>query len=89
MGSFLIVGGSSDIGLELCQRLVEDNHKVTTVARDQSRLNDFNDDSIVKIFGDAISDEVIKEAVILATENSENPKFEGIETVLKLSGIKL
>lgn len=77
MGSFLIVGGSSDIGLELCQRLVEDNHKVTTVARDQSRLNDFNDDSIVKIFGDAISDEVIKEAVILATEAGQG-KLDGV-----------
>ena len=77
MGSFLIVGGSSDIGLELCQRLVEDNHKVTTVARDQSRLKDFNDDSIVKIFGDAISDEVIKEAVILATEAGQG-KLDGV-----------
>ena len=77
MGSFLIVGGSSDIGLGLCQRLVEDNHKITVVARDQSRLKDFNDDSIVKIFGDAISDEVIKEAVILATEAGQG-KLDGV-----------
>ena len=77
MGSFLIEGGSSDIGLGLCQRLVEDNHKITVVARDQSRLKDFNDDSIVKIFGDAISDEVIKEAVILATEAGQG-KLDGV-----------
>ena len=59
MGSFLLVGGSSDIGLGLCERLVENQHKVIIVARDETRLKNLNDDSVVKIIGDANNEDVI------------------------------
>jgi NAD(P)-dependent dehydrogenase (short-subunit alcohol dehydrogenase family) len=77
VGSFLLVGGSSDIGLGLCERLVENQHKVIIVARDETRLKNLNDDSVVKIIGDANNEDLIKEAVVLATESGEG-KIDGV-----------
>ena len=37
MGSFLLVGGSSDIGIILTKKLVEGGNKVTLLVRDESR----------------------------------------------------
>ena len=40
MGSFLLVGGSSDIGIILTKKLVEGGNKVTLLVRDESRVSD-------------------------------------------------
>jgi len=77
VGSFLLIGGSSDIGIELCKRLVVDNHRITIVARDHQRLSDFKDTSVQKFSGDANDEELIKEAVIAATELGKG-KLDGV-----------
>ena len=46
MGSFLLVGGSSDIGIILAKRLVEGGNKVTLLVRDESRVSDLPEEMV-------------------------------------------
>ena len=43
VGSYLVVGGSSDIGLILCERLIEEGNSVTVIGRDSSRMSQIKD----------------------------------------------
>ena len=63
MRSYLIVGGSSDIGIILCRALLEEGAAVTLLARDSSRLAEFPEGKVGKFIGDANDEELVKEAV--------------------------
>ena len=43
VGSYLVVGGSSDIGLIVCKRLIEDGNSLTVIGRDSSRMSQIKD----------------------------------------------
>ncbi|GIQ99322.1 MAG: hypothetical protein CM15mP6_3390 [Methanobacteriota archaeon] len=53
MGSFLLVGGSSDIGILLTKKLVEGGNKVTLLVRDESRVSDLPEEMVERFVGDA------------------------------------
>ena len=69
--SFLIVGASSDIALELGQRLLSKGHSVTLLARDTHRVQPLVDQGAQLIQGDALDKEVVQSAVDAAKENGE------------------
>ena len=47
MGSFLVVGGSSDIGQILCRSLVANGHVVCATGRDNSRMRDLEEIGVI------------------------------------------
>ena len=57
VGSYLVVGGSSDIGLILCKKLIDDGNSVTVIGRDSSRMSPIKDLGARVFIGDA-TDEV-------------------------------
>ncbi len=63
MASFLIVGGSSDIGLLLTKKLVDEGSKVTLLVRDEERVSGFPDEFVEVFVGDANDESVVLEAV--------------------------
>ena len=63
MGSYLLVGGSSDIGLHLSKMLIEGGNKVTLLVRDESRLVELPKDSVQIFVGDANDEGLVLEAV--------------------------
>lgn len=69
--SFLIVGASSDIALELGQRLLSKGHSVTLLARDAHRVQPLVDQGAQLIQGDALDKDVVQSAVDAAKENGE------------------
>ena len=77
MGSYLIVGGSSDIALLLCRKLIDDGHRVSVLARDQGRLSELRADLDKVFIGDANNEELVKEAVLSSIENGEG-RLDGV-----------
>ena len=77
MRSYLIVGGSSDIGIILCRDLLEEGAAVTLLARDSSRLAEFPEGEVGKFIGDANDEELVKEAVISAI-SAGNGRLDGV-----------
>ena len=63
MGSFLLVGGSSDIAIILTKKLVDEGNKVTLVLRDESRVSDFPNEMVQRFVGDANDENLVLEAV--------------------------
>ena len=63
MGSFLLVGGSSDIAIILTKKLVDEGNKVTLVVRDESRVSDFPKEMVERFVGDANDESLVLEAV--------------------------
>ena len=63
MGSFLVVGGSSDIGQILCRLLVESGHVVCATGRDNSRMRALEEIGVITLIGDATDEEFIDGAV--------------------------
>ena len=63
MGSFLLVGGSSDIGIILTKKLVEGGNKVTLLVRDESRVSDLPEEMVVRFVGDANDEDLVLAAV--------------------------
>jgi NAD(P)-dependent dehydrogenase (short-subunit alcohol dehydrogenase family) len=77
VGSYLIVGGSSDIALLLCRKLIDDGHRVSVLARDQGRLSDLRADLDKVFIGDANNEDLVKEAVLSSIENGEG-RLDGV-----------
>ena len=77
MGSYLIVGGSSDIALLLCRKLIDDGHRVSVLARDQGRLSELRADLDKVFIGDANDEDLVKEAVLSSIENGEG-RLDGV-----------
>ncbi len=77
MGSYLIVGGSSDIALLLCRKLIDDGHRVSVLARDQGRLSELRADLDKVFIGDANNEDLVREAVLSSIENGEG-RLDGV-----------
>ena len=77
MRSYLIVGGSSDIGIILCRALLEEGAAVTLLARDSSRLVEFPEGEVGKFIGDANDEELVKEAILSAI-SAGNGRLDGV-----------
>ena len=77
MRSYLIVGGSSDIGIILCRDLLEEGAAVTLLARDSSRLAEFPEGKVGKFIGDANDEDLVKEAVLSAI-SAGNGRLDGV-----------
>ena len=77
MRSYLIVGGSSDIGIILCRALLEEGAAVTLLARDSSRLAEFPEGEVGKFIGDANDEDLVKEAVLSAI-SAGNGRLDGV-----------
>ena len=75
--SYLIVGASSDIALELGSSLLEKGHTVTLFARDAERVETLVSQGAHFIQGDALDKEALLEAVETAKENG-NGKISGV-----------
>ncbi|MDG1541136.1 MAG: SDR family NAD(P)-dependent oxidoreductase [Candidatus Thalassarchaeaceae archaeon] len=77
MGSYLVVGGSSDIALLLCRKLIDDGHRVSVLARDQRRLSELRADLDKVFIGDANNEDLVREAVLFSIENGEG-RLDGV-----------
>ena len=77
MGSFPIVGGSSDIGILLTKRLVEEGNKVTLLVRDESRVSDLPEDMVERFVGDANNEDLVLAAVQSCITSGEG-KIDGV-----------
>lgn len=75
--SYLIVGASSDIALELGSKLIEKGHVITLLARDAERVEPLVSQGAHFIQGDALDKEAVLKAVELANENG-NGKISGV-----------
>lgn len=69
--SFLIVGGSSDMALLLAERLLDDGHAVTLLARDSARVQPMIERGAQLIQGDALDEETVQTAIATATTAGE------------------
>lgn len=69
--SFLLVGGSSDIGLQLADMLLNDGHAVTLLARDTERTRTLEARGAFVVQGDALDEETVKEAIAQAAAQRE------------------
>jgi NAD(P)-dependent dehydrogenase (short-subunit alcohol dehydrogenase family) len=69
--SFLIIGASSDIALELGQTLLDKGHTITLLARDFERVQPLVDQGALLIHGDALDKETVQSAVDKAKEAGE------------------
>ena len=67
--SYLIVGASSDIALELGSKLIENGHAITLLARDAQRVEPLVSLGAHFIQGDALDKDSVQKAVELANEN--------------------
>ena len=61
--SFLIIGASSDIALELGQNLLELGHKITLLSRDTNRGQSLVEQGAHCIHGDALDKDAVQSAV--------------------------
>ena len=77
MGSYLVVGGSSDIGLILCKRLIDDGNSVTVIGRDSSRMSQIEDLGAKVFIGDA-TDEVFVSEVVTSFSSEGDGKIDGV-----------
>tara|TARA_B100001093_G_scaffold189183_1_gene181738 strand:- start:2094 stop:2849 length:756 start_codon:yes stop_codon:yes gene_type:complete len=69
--SYLIVGGSSDIALELGKNLLANGHKLTLLARDVQRTQHLVEQGATLIEGDALDKEAVQQAVDAAKESGD------------------
>lgn len=61
--SFLIIGGSSDIGIQTANRLLADGYNVTILARDTSRVDNLAKIGANVVEGDALQQDTISAAI--------------------------
>ena len=69
--SFLIIGASSDIALELGQKLLDMGHNITLLARDTERVQALVEQGAHLIHGDALDKEAVQSAVDKAKETGD------------------
>ena len=69
--SFLLVGASSDIALNLGQKLLDRGVILTLLARDAERVQQLVDQGATLVQGDALDRECVQRAVDIAKDNGE------------------
>ncbi len=77
MGSFLLVGGSSDIGLMLAEKLIQRGDNVTLLVRDESRIASLPSESVQVLVGDA-NDESLVLAAVQSCLSSGDGTIDGV-----------
>jgi len=77
MGSFLVFGGSSDIGQILCKSLVSKGHTVCATGRDLSRMKELQELGVMIHIGDA-TDEAFVENAVNSFEAIDSGKLDGV-----------
>ncbi len=75
--SYLIIGGSSDIGRVVAQNLLHKGCSVTLVARDESRVSDLKVQGANVVIGDSLDSEVISAGIENALELGDG-KISGV-----------
>ena len=80
--SFLLVGGSSDIGCDLAQLLLKEGHSVTLLVRDVSRVDLLKSEGALIVEGDALDGDAVQSAITLAAEQGS----EGLTGLAHLVG---
>lgn len=66
--SFLIVGGSSDIGLLLGKRILDNGHNLTLLVRDSARVSELESLGATIVVGDGLDEDIVTYAVDTAKE---------------------
>ena len=69
--SFLIIGGSSDIALELISKLLDSGNQVTILARDESRVESLKQLGVNVVIGDGLVEHDILQAIDIAKQQGE------------------
>ena len=69
--SFLIIGGSSDIALELISKLLDSGNQVTILARDESRVESLKQLGVNVVIGDGLVEDDILQAIDIAKQQGE------------------
>ena len=69
--SFLLVGASSDIALNLGQKMLDRGAILTLLARDAERVQPLVDQGATLVQGDALDRECVQRAVDIAKDNGE------------------
>lgn len=80
--SFLLIGGSSDIALQVTAQLLAHGHTVTILARDQTRVAHLQEQGVHILLGDALDEEAVSRAVLEASARGD----EGLVGVAHLVG---
>ena len=70
-GSFLVIGGSSDIALNLIRQLVDSGNTVTVLARDESRVESLKTSGVHIVCGDGLVEEDLASAIELAKQHGD------------------
>ncbi len=77
MESYLIVGGSSDIGIITAKKLLEQGASVTCLARDESRMTELVSLGAIVVQGDALDEDSISSAIETAALQGDG-KINGV-----------
>lgn len=75
--SYLLVGGSSDIAIVTAKMLLQEQHKVSLLARDTSRLEELVSMGATIIEGDALDQESVRSAIEVASSEGDG-KISGV-----------
>lgn len=78
----LISGGASGLGKSICEMLLKNNAKVVILDINQSALDDFNDNNVLKILCDITKENEISKAIEYTLK-----KFKGIDVLVNNAGI--
>ena len=77
VGSYLIVGGSSDIAMLVCRKLIDEGNRVSVLVRDKERMSDLLADIDNIFVGDANDEDLVKEAVLAAIKDGDG-RLDGV-----------
>ncbi len=69
--SYLIIGGSSDIALQLVSQLCESGHNVTVLARDESRVSSLKEIGVNVVIGDGLVESDVLAAIDVAKQHGD------------------
>lgn len=67
-GSYLLVGGSSDIARIVAHELLASGNNVTLIARDESRISDLVSKGAEAVIGDSLNEESISKGISIASD---------------------
>ena len=85
--SFLIIGGSSDIGLHLGELILGSGRKLTVLARDIDRLTKIETLGADIIEGDGLDSKSVEKAIDVALQGQHSRVDHAIRAVLARRGL--
>ena len=69
--SYLIIGGSSDIALQLVSQLLDTGNNVTVLARDESRVSSLKELGVNVVIGDGLIESDVLAAIDVAKQTGD------------------